>query len=158
MAVNTRNLSRPAGSGARSGSPRSDAPRRDAGRSPARVEPRVIELPESIALRDLAARINVSPINIIRELMQNGVMATINQQGSGRMAFLADALSRVKPSATIAVSQKARELKAQGREARLAFSRSEPLKRHAFALKALGNRTQFRVIFCSRPQHATGHE
>jgi len=32
------------------------------------------------------------------------------------MAFLADALSRVKPSATIAVSQKARELKTQGRD------------------------------------------
>jgi len=32
------------------------------------------------------------------------------------MAFLAEALSRVKPSATIAVSQKARELKAQGRD------------------------------------------
>ncbi len=32
------------------------------------------------------------------------------------MSFLADILSRVKPSATIAVSQKARELKAQGRD------------------------------------------
>jgi aspartate aminotransferase len=32
------------------------------------------------------------------------------------MAFLADILSRVKPSATIAVSQKARELKAKGRD------------------------------------------
>jgi aspartate aminotransferase len=32
------------------------------------------------------------------------------------MAFIADALSRVKPSATIAVSQKARELKAKGRD------------------------------------------
>jgi aspartate aminotransferase len=32
------------------------------------------------------------------------------------MAFLADVLSRVKPSATIAVTQKARELKAQGRD------------------------------------------
>jgi len=32
------------------------------------------------------------------------------------MAFLADALSRVKPSATIAVTQKARELKAAGRD------------------------------------------
>lgn len=32
------------------------------------------------------------------------------------MSFLADALSRVKPSATIAVTQKARELKAQGRD------------------------------------------
>jgi len=32
------------------------------------------------------------------------------------MAFLSDALTRVKPSATIAVAQKARELKAQGRD------------------------------------------
>ena len=32
------------------------------------------------------------------------------------MAFLADALARVKPSATIAVTQKARELKASGRD------------------------------------------
>jgi aspartate aminotransferase len=32
------------------------------------------------------------------------------------MAFLADALARVKPSATIAVTQKARELKARGRD------------------------------------------
>ncbi len=32
------------------------------------------------------------------------------------MAFLAAALDRVKPSATIAVSQKARELKAKGRD------------------------------------------
>ena len=32
------------------------------------------------------------------------------------MGFLADALSRVKPSATIAVSQKARDLKAKGRD------------------------------------------
>ncbi|WP_102958891.1 pyridoxal phosphate-dependent aminotransferase [Mangrovicella endophytica] len=32
------------------------------------------------------------------------------------MAFLADALDRVKPSATIAVAQKARELQAQGRD------------------------------------------
>jgi aspartate aminotransferase len=32
------------------------------------------------------------------------------------MAFLADTLKRVKPSATIAVTQKARELKAQGRD------------------------------------------
>jgi aspartate aminotransferase len=37
-------------------------------------------------------------------------------QDRNDMAFLADALSRVKPSATIAVSQKARELKAKGRD------------------------------------------
>ena len=41
------------------------------------------------------------------------------------MAFLADALSRVKPSATIAVTQKARELKAQGRNI-ISLSVGEP--------------------------------
>ncbi len=32
------------------------------------------------------------------------------------MAFLADTLSRVKPSATIVMTQKARDLKAKGRD------------------------------------------
>ena len=41
------------------------------------------------------------------------------------MSFLADALSRVKPSATIAVTQKARDLKAQGREV-ISLSVGEP--------------------------------
>jgi aspartate aminotransferase len=41
------------------------------------------------------------------------------------MAFLAQALSRVKPSATIAVTQKARDLKAQGREV-ISLSVGEP--------------------------------
>jgi aspartate aminotransferase len=41
------------------------------------------------------------------------------------MAFLADALSRVKPSATIAMTQKARELRGQGREI-ISLSVGEP--------------------------------
>ena len=41
------------------------------------------------------------------------------------MAFLADALSRVKPSATIAVTQKARDLKGQGRDI-ISLSVGEP--------------------------------
>ena len=41
------------------------------------------------------------------------------------MAFIADTLSRVKPSATIAVTQKARELKAQGRDV-ISLSVGEP--------------------------------
>ena len=41
------------------------------------------------------------------------------------MAFLADALARVKPSATIAVTQKARDLKAQGRDI-ISLSVGEP--------------------------------
>lgn len=41
------------------------------------------------------------------------------------MAFLADSLSRVKPSATIAATQKARDLRAQGREI-ISLSVGEP--------------------------------
>jgi aspartate aminotransferase len=41
------------------------------------------------------------------------------------MAFIADALARVKPSATIAVTQKARDLKAQGRDI-ISLSVGEP--------------------------------
>ena len=38
-----------------------------------------IELPASIVIRDLAQMIEKSPIDIIKKLMTNGVMATINQ-------------------------------------------------------------------------------
>lgn len=41
---------------------------------------KVIELPEFITVRDLAGRMEVSPINVIKELMSNGIMANINQQ------------------------------------------------------------------------------
>ena len=38
-----------------------------------------IELPVSIVVRDLAQIIDKSPIDLIKKLMSNGVMATINQ-------------------------------------------------------------------------------
>ena len=38
-----------------------------------------IELPASIVIRDLAQKVEKSPIEIIKKLMTNGVMATINQ-------------------------------------------------------------------------------
>ena len=41
------------------------------------------------------------------------------------MAFLADVLSRVKPSATIAMAQKARDLKAKGRDV-ISLAAGEP--------------------------------
>ena len=40
---------------------------------------KTIELPPSITVRDLAQAINASPIEIIKALMANGVMANINQ-------------------------------------------------------------------------------
>jgi translation initiation factor IF-2 len=40
---------------------------------------KVVTLPPTIIVRDLATLLDTSPINIIRELMKNGVMANINQ-------------------------------------------------------------------------------
>ncbi len=39
-----------------------------------------IEIPDFITVRELATTMNVSPINIIKELMKSGIMANINQQ------------------------------------------------------------------------------
>jgi len=41
---------------------------------------KVIEIPASLTVRDLATRIEASPIDVIKQLMANGVMANINQQ------------------------------------------------------------------------------
>ena len=42
-------------------------------------ERKKIELPAIISIRDFAQIIEVSPIQIIKKLMTNGVMASINQ-------------------------------------------------------------------------------
>jgi translation initiation factor IF-2 len=41
---------------------------------------KTIEIPESVTIRDLAGMIDSSPIDVIKQLMANGVMANINQQ------------------------------------------------------------------------------
>ena len=41
---------------------------------------KTIEVPPVITVRDLANLMNISPIEIIKELMNNGIMANINQQ------------------------------------------------------------------------------
>ncbi len=41
--------------------------------------PKKIEIPSAISVRDLATQLSVSPIDIIKKLMSNGVMASINQ-------------------------------------------------------------------------------
>ncbi len=41
---------------------------------------KVVELPNVLTVRQLATLINASPIDIIKQLMSNGVMANINQQ------------------------------------------------------------------------------
>ena len=43
------------------------------------AKPRVVELPETLAVRDLARALRVNPIDIIKTLMSNGIVASINQ-------------------------------------------------------------------------------
>ena len=43
-------------------------------------EERVVELPDTIVVKDLADLLKISPVQIIKELMKNGVIANINQQ------------------------------------------------------------------------------
>lgn len=43
-------------------------------------ERKIIELPGFMTVRELAERMHASPIDVIKELMSNGVMASINQQ------------------------------------------------------------------------------
>ena len=40
----------------------------------------LIEIPAFVTVRELATLMTVSPINVIKELMANGIMANINQQ------------------------------------------------------------------------------
>ena len=41
--------------------------------------PRTVEIPPAITVRQLAEALGISPIEVIKQLMRNGVMATINQ-------------------------------------------------------------------------------
>ena len=43
-------------------------------------QPDRIEVPPTISVRDLADKMSISPIELIKVLMSNGIMANINQQ------------------------------------------------------------------------------
>jgi translation initiation factor IF-2 len=44
------------------------------------AQPKVVELPAALSVRQLASLLSISPIDVIKELMNNGIMANINQQ------------------------------------------------------------------------------
>jgi translation initiation factor IF-2 len=44
------------------------------------VQPKIVELPAALTVRQLANLLGISPIDVIKELMNNGIMANINQQ------------------------------------------------------------------------------
>src|SRR5258707_2853894 len=43
-------------------------------------ERQIIEVPEFLTVRELATLISASPIEVMKQLINNGIMATINQQ------------------------------------------------------------------------------
>src|SRR6266851_5763425 len=43
-------------------------------------ERQIIEVPEFLTVRELANLISASPIEVMKQLINNGIMATINQQ------------------------------------------------------------------------------
>lgn len=45
----------------------------------AEIKNKVIEIPPMLTVRELAERLGTSPISVIKELMNNGIMASINQ-------------------------------------------------------------------------------
>jgi len=77
----------PRGRGARKRSDGcADAPKRQTEKR--RVAPKELDLPDLITVGDLAGLIDVSPIDVIKNLMRNGVMATVNQPVSYDVATL----------------------------------------------------------------------
>ncbi len=59
--------------------PKSAPPKKTAAPPGPPPMPRVIELPETMTVRDLARALRVNPIDVIKELMANGIVVSINQ-------------------------------------------------------------------------------
>ena len=75
-----RRGSRPPTRGRRGG--RSGGPNAGARPAPARAvaeQIREVEIPPNISVRDLAERMGVNPVDVIKELLKNGLLANINQ-------------------------------------------------------------------------------
>lgn len=57
-------------------------------RTPRRAQTRVLELPETLSVQRLSELTNQNPIDVIKQLMRNGIMASMNQIIDYQMATL----------------------------------------------------------------------
>jgi translation initiation factor IF-2 len=48
--------------------------------APVQTGPKIVELPAVLTVKEMSERMNLTPVDIIKTLMKNGVMATINQE------------------------------------------------------------------------------
>ncbi len=63
-------------------------------------EKKIVEIPDFLTVRELADLIDATPIDIIKELMGNGIMASINQQIDYETAAIVAAEMGYEPSPT----------------------------------------------------------
>ena len=79
-----------------------------------KVEPKanLVEIPHSIAVRQLADLLQVSAIDIIKQLMRNGIFANINQvidyEAAAAVAAALGYEAKLKPLATVGGSKRYR--------------------------------------------------
>jgi translation initiation factor IF-2 len=66
---------------------------------------KTIELPEYISVRDLATAIQITPITVIKKLMSNGMMVTINQQVDYDTAAILVAEFGFQPVSTVVLKE-----------------------------------------------------
>ena len=78
----SRGSARKSGVGTAAGPSQTGTPGNPGGPSqpPGSQAVRVIQLPEVLTVRDLARALRTSPIDVIKELMANGIVAGINQE------------------------------------------------------------------------------
>ena len=95
-----------------------DAPRattKEPGDSPQPVKPHPIEIPATLSVRQLAELLEVSAIDIIKQLMRNGIMVNINQpidyETAAPVAASFDFEAHPKPQATRKLSSTVIEFK-----------------------------------------------
>ncbi len=91
---------------------------------------KVVELPNIITVRELATLIGVSPIDVIKELMSNGIMASINQQIDYETAAIVVAEFGYEPVslAELAAKAKAEEEAAPGPLWERFYAQEDPAK------------------------------
>jgi translation initiation factor IF-2 len=85
---------------------------------PAEAKAKVVEIPHSVSVRQLADLIGVSAIDIIKQLMRNGIFANINQvidyEAAAKVATAFDYEAQLKPLAAAGGTKRYRPQEEEG--------------------------------------------
>ena len=75
---------------------RTGGPRRARRNEPRRNTPRVLTLPETLTVKELAELLDQSPVDVIKQLMRHGIMVAVNQVIDHQVATVAAAAYSVR--------------------------------------------------------------